>query len=499
MRKVYKNTVLNVVAQVIVMVIMFFAIPWIVKGLGDVSFAILSLIWTVITYFTLWDLGIGRAVTKFVAEKKASGKKDEVVAIIYQSIFISLLLGAILGFLLFIFEDQISASLFKVPAGYHLSILFSLRLVAFSMPILVLQGTLRGALMGLSRFDLSNFLQVVNGALQWGGALLLVLLRFDVVWIIGLILFSRVLTTIWHIVFVRRIVGLNLNREIRSRSLLRKILNFGGWAMVSQVVSPLLQYTERFMLSAMVATGTVTFYVVPYEATSKMLVLSVGLVSALFPEMSEIYGSGGLSFDFKRLYNQSERILVFTFLPIGAFLFMFTPEVLRIWMGSSFAQSAGLVFEILSLAFLLNSIAQLPFTLLQAVGRSDLTGKIHLIELPIHFLVAFMLIRYFGLVGAAGATLFRIVMDAALLYAFTSRKLGLRVSVSKDFWKNLGMPASCLIAGVVCMLLFQHDIAVKVVLSFISFLFYGLVVFKFSLADEEKKSLMRMVLRRANA
>jgi len=481
------------------MLIMFLAIPRIVRGLGDVSFAILSLVWTVITYFTLWDLGIGRAVTKFVAERKGKKENSDVVSVVITSTVIGILLGFIFGALIFIFDYQLAHLLFTVPAGYDAIVNLALRIVAVSMPVLLLQSVFRGVVMGFDRFDMSNLVQVINGFLQWGGALVLVLLGVGVLWVIGFVMLSRLITTLILLAMISRIMNWkDLNRPFNF-SLMKDVLVFGGWAMVSQVISPLLQYAERFMLSAMVATSIVTFYVVPYEATSKMLVLSVGLVSALFPAMSEMHGVGGLSQEFKKLYNQSERILVFTFLPIGAFLFIFTPEILNIWMGGPFAQSARFVFEILSVAFLLNSIAQLPFTILQAAGRSDLTGKIHLIELPIHFLFTFIAIRYLGLVGAAIATLFRIIVDTILLYAFTSRKLGLEVGVFKDFRRNLAMPALSLVGGMVCMFLLQRFVAVKVVLGLMSFLLYGFIVFRFSLEDSEKKFLMNFAQRRVSA
>ncbi len=478
---------------------MFFAMPWIVNGLGEIAFAILSLVWTVITYFSLWDLGIGRAVTKFVAEKRAAGKTDQVVSVVHISTAIGLALGIFFGLLIFLFAPQIGRWLFKVPAGFNETVLSALSIVALSMPVLLLQSVFRGVVMGFDRFDLSNLIQIMNGILQWGGALVLVLLHFNVLSVIAFVMISRLITTIVLWLMVSHIIGWKAFRRNFELSLLKEILVFGGWAMVSQVVSPILQYAERFMLSALIATGIVTFYVVPYEATSKMLFISIGLVSALFPAMSEIHGLGGVNQDFKKLYTQSERILIFVFLPICAFLITFAPDILKAWMGNDFARKAFQPFEILSLAFVINSFAQLPFTILQAVGRADITGKIHLIELPIHILFAFIMIRSFGLVGAAVATLFRIVLDAGLLYSMASKKLGLEVGIVKDFRKKFALPTLCLTVGVAGSFFFKQAIIIKGIFACISLLLYAVVVFRFSLEDNEKRVLTRLVLGKANA
>lgn len=498
MKAVYKNSALNIVAQLFVMLVMFFSMPWIVKGLGNVSFAILSLVWAVVAYFTLWDLGIGRAVTKFVAEKRVLGKSEDVADIVRISVLISLAIGVLFGILIFLSRSELETLLFTVPPGYAGIVRLAIAIVAVSMPVLILQGVFRGVLMGFDRFDLSNSVQVLNGVLQWVGTLVLVLLHFGVLWVIGFVMVTRAFTMVIVLVMSSGLVKWFRPGESFNLSLFKEILHFGGWAMVSQVVSPVLQYAERFMLSALVATGIVTFYVVPYEATSKMLVLSGGMVSALFPAMSEIHGAAGLSQEFRRLYRQSERVLVFSFLPIGAFLFMFSHEILLLWMGAAFAQEAVLPFKILSLTFVVSSVAQLPFTLLQAVGRPDLTGKVQLIELPIHLSVTFFMIKQLGLLGAAISTLIRMIMDVSLLYAFAARKLGLQLGILADFGKKFALPGAWILAGILCVSIIPDALVARALVAAVFLLLYVILVFKFSLEESERRAIAGIVARIAH-
>lgn len=69
-----RNTLLNFVGQALPLVAVV-TIPFIVRGLGIERFGLLSLAWVVLGYFTIFDLGLGRATTKYVAE--ALGKGDE--------------------------------------------------------------------------------------------------------------------------------------------------------------------------------------------------------------------------------------------------------------------------------------------------------------------------------------------------------------------------------------------------------------------------------------
>jgi Na+-driven multidrug efflux pump len=61
------------------------------------------------------------------------------------------------------------------------------------------------------------------------------------------------------------------------------------------------------------------------------------------------------------------------------------------------------------------------YALVHAQGRSDLTAKLHIIELPIFLVFLYVLLGEFGIVGAAWAWVGRMAVDAIAL-AFVGRR-----------------------------------------------------------------------------
>jgi hypothetical protein len=53
---------------------------------------------------------------------------------------------------------------------------------------------------------------------------------------------------------------------------------------------------------------------------------------------------------------------------------------------------------------------------LQGKGRPDITGKLHMIELPFYALILWSLVKDFGVVGAAASWTIRVVIDTAALF-----------------------------------------------------------------------------------
>ena len=62
-----RNSLLNLLGQGVPLIAAFFAIPKLITGLGTERFGLLTLAWLVIGYFSLFDLGLGRALTQVVA------------------------------------------------------------------------------------------------------------------------------------------------------------------------------------------------------------------------------------------------------------------------------------------------------------------------------------------------------------------------------------------------------------------------------------------------
>ena len=67
--RIATNTLWNLVATAAPMPVALYAIPVLIAGLGKDRFGLLALAWTLIGYFTLFDLGLGRALTQLVASE----------------------------------------------------------------------------------------------------------------------------------------------------------------------------------------------------------------------------------------------------------------------------------------------------------------------------------------------------------------------------------------------------------------------------------------------
>jgi len=79
-----RNTILNFVGQALPLLVGFLTIPITIQWLGADRFGIISIVWVIIGYFGFFDLGLGRATTKFVAEAFGKGEFEKVQRFLYK-------------------------------------------------------------------------------------------------------------------------------------------------------------------------------------------------------------------------------------------------------------------------------------------------------------------------------------------------------------------------------------------------------------------------------
>src|SRR5882672_3000887 len=80
-RLLARNTVWNLVGSGAPMIVAVVCIPILIRGLGKDRFGVLTLAWALIGYASLFDIGLGRALTQLVAKKLGSGEDHEIPAL----------------------------------------------------------------------------------------------------------------------------------------------------------------------------------------------------------------------------------------------------------------------------------------------------------------------------------------------------------------------------------------------------------------------------------
>jgi O-antigen/teichoic acid export membrane protein len=386
------------------------AIPIITRALGPARFGLLALIWAMVGYFGVLDFGLGRAATRFVAASLARGDVPSLTGAATFTLVTQTVLGIVAGLALALLAPALSQRVLAVPPALQAEATAALRVAAATVPLVGLSLGARAILEGARRFDLVNWIRTPAGVAVLVLPAVAAPAGVALPGIVLLLFLARVATAYASLIAVRRALP-GLRWDLRaSRTVAPRVLGYGAWVAVSNVLSPLLTYLERFILSARVGVESVAYYAAPYEAVTRLLIVPSGVASAVFPAL----GTGGDRRD-EAVLQRWLRYVLLVLAPPVIVLIVFARPVVRLWLGEAYAPRSGLALAILGAGVLANGLAHLPYVYLLARDRPDLPAKFHALELPLYVVAAWQLVGAFGVAGAAAAWTLRVLFDAVLL------------------------------------------------------------------------------------
>lgn len=495
-----KNTLLNFVVQLLLIPLAVVSIPILIGRLGNEAFGILSIVWVFIGYFALLDFGIGKTVTKYVAEAIARDEKQRAWRIVWVSFFVSILIGIILLVAVGFSSNFLAHKLFTGKTLNYDQVKNGILIAAIALPFILAQGILRAHLMALQRFDFTNLVQVLSGAAQWVGSIIIVKLGFGLNEILSFTVMLRAVN-VAILLFVVGSASKGFFKELAffDSGIVKGLAGYSSWIALSQIVSPVLVYSDRFFLSSYVSTAKATFFIVPFEMLSRFLIIPMALSPTLFPALTERRALNAAGESLNLLYYRSMKYIFLVMLPLAVLAFSFASDILRIWVGDRFVYESSVAFRFLAIGFLLNSIAFVPSTALQAIGRPDTVAMLQVLELPLYLLYCFLVIPTFGINGAAIGNTFRMGIDMALLLLLARREL----KVSSSAWNlsslvRLTVPATLLLGGVFSVKLFMSFNMLEIAAILFVLIIYSATVYFFTFDKRERDFLSRSVNRALN-
>ena len=414
-----RNSMLNLLGQVLPMLAGVATIPYIVRGLGTNGYGILSIAWMLLGYFGIFDLGLSRATTKFVAQHLDPDEAHRLPGIIWTALALQVLMGVVGALICAALVPVAIDHFFKMPAAWTGEARTSLFILCASLPVLLVNNALRGVLEAAQRFDLSNYVKVPASVSFYLMGAIAIPFGVRVSGIVLLLVLCRFAAAVAYFLLCLRVFPELKDGFSISREAIRPLAAYGGWVTVSNTAGPIFVYIERFIIASVLSVGMLTFYSAPFELVSKVVIFPASVTTALFPFFS-YHGSrnGKVVSD---MTSRTIKYLLFVMTPIVAVFVFFARQILQLWLGGEFANQSTVVLQLLAVSFFLSAFAYIPYTSVQALGRPDLKAILDAAALPIYAIYSWWLTRHLGINGAALAKLLSAVIDSAFLFWFAWR------------------------------------------------------------------------------
>jgi O-antigen/teichoic acid export membrane protein len=436
-----RNVALNLVGWALPAAAAFVSIPLLARGFGPARYGLVVLAWSCVSVFSLFDFGLGRALTRVVAERLAAHEDESIAEIVWSASWALLGLTALLAVAGVIAAPSIVDRLLHVPADTRSDAIDVVRLIAVAIPPLAHGVALRGVLEAAQRFSVVNQLRVPLGVATYAGPLLALPFGASAHVAVAIIVVARVIYWLAHF-FVLGGVAPGISRPRGpSGAALRELLTVGGWITVSNVVSPVIVQADRLAVATMFPIAASGWYGSAAEVATKQWLFTAALQPVLFSALSAAIKPAPMRA--AELMERASRITLLALLPAVVLLVAFAEPALRWWIGPAYAPDAGSVLRWLAIAVYVNALAQVPYAALQ--GGVDARGPalLHMIELPIYIALLAWLGTTVGVRGIAIAWFVRMLVDGAAMWWMLHRRFD---AGRARLWRIGQLAAGCFVA-----------------------------------------------------
>lgn len=403
-RHIARNVLFNWFGTIANMAVGFFLAPFILHRLGNVAYGIWVLAISVVAYLGLLDLGMQSSVLRFVSKGHTKHDHQGASEALSAALWVRLQISALV-LLLSAGIAAVFPHVFKVPPEFSSAARIATLLIGVNAAISMSVGVVGGVLSALNRYDLQNYVSMVQTAVRVVGVVAVLRSGHGIVAIAICELFATVVANIL-LVWIARCLYPELQIQLKrpKRETLKQIWAYSSYAFLTTIAVRLVYQTDNLVVGAFVSTSAVTFYAIA-NSLCRYADQVVSAMGGTFVPAASTYEAAGDTSSLLMLYKNGTRAVLAISLPILITLIVRGPNFIGLWMGPEYAKSSGNVLIVLSAALLFSFANRTASSIAFGIEKHKTVAIWSIGEGVANLTLSIILVHWYGIIGVAFGTM----------------------------------------------------------------------------------------------
>lgn len=450
--------------------------PFIIRTLGQAEYGVYKLSASVVAYLLLLDLGVGNAITRYIAKFRASGEKEQSqkflgVATIYYTVIalVALIAGVVL---IAVFPKAFAKGLTASEIKLGQELLF---ITMINAAVTLGTAAYNNAIIAYERFTVSKGVPIIQIIVRM--ALTVVMLKggFGSVGIVMVNLLMTVVCRGFFIIYVLFRLKLRPKFKGIEISFVKEIILYSSMILIQMIATQLNATVDQILIGSLVASSAaiLAVYSVGTQVTQYFQSMGTAFTGVLMPGIVKMVESG---VDSKTLTDEMIRIgriiLIVLGLIWGGFLAC-GQQFITLWAGAD-NSNAYFVAVILMTAYMFILTESIGTQILWAMNQHKEQAILKGIIVLLNILLTVVLIKWQPLIGATIGTFISLVLgDVVVMNVIFRKKLKMNLGyyykgltkgilpciavatavgfVARHFLKNGGWISLLLEVAIICL------------------------------------------------
>lgn len=450
--------------------------PFIIRTLGQAEYGVYKLSASVVAYLLLLDLGVGNAITRYIAKFRASGEKEQSqkflgVATIYYTVIalVALIAGVVL---IAVFPKAFAKGLTASEIKLGQELLF---ITMINAAVTLGTAAYNNVIIAYERFTVSKGVPIIQIIVRM--ALTVVMLKggFGSVGIVMVNLLMTIVCRGFFIIYVLFRLKLRPKFKGIEISFVKEIILYSSMILIQMIATQLNATVDQILIGSLVASSAaiLAVYSVGTQVTQYFQSMGTAFTGVLMPGIVKMVESG---VDSKTLTDEMIRIgriiLIVLGLIWGGFLAC-GQQFITLWAGAD-NSNAYFVAVILMTAYMFILTESIGTQILWAMNQHKEQAILKGIIVLLNILLTVVLIKWQPLIGATIGTFISLVLgDVVVMNVIFRKKLKMNLGyyykgltkgilpciavatavgfVAKHFLKNGGWISLLLEVAIICL------------------------------------------------
>lgn len=484
------GSIISLINMLISIVIGIFFAPLQIKYLGSEEYGIYTLAISIISYMSIFDLGLGNALIRFSSRIRAKGE-DESGLIGTFLIFYSVIsfIVAIVGFLCLINIDYFFTSLTSGENSI-LKTIFLLMLIntTISFPASVFSSVIRSH----EKFIFSNLLTTLQNIMNYTIMIVLLLIGYKSVAMTLVSLISNIIITTINVLYCLFKLKIKIRIKKFDTHFYREIIVYSLFIFINILVDQLYSSTDKIILGKYCGSIAVAVYGVGVTFSSYFTLFSTSISSVFLPHISKISVEKDGYKKLSNLFNNVGRkqLIILCFICIG--FMVFGKEFIQQWVGYDY-RDAYYIALIIMVPSLIPLSQNLGISILQAYNKHKVRSMMYLFIAILNVIISIPLAKRYGGIGAAIGTAVGTILGQ-ILFMNIYYKNAMKININ-DYWKTflqilIKYIPLYFVFNIIDMLIGYG--LVKLVIKIIISSIVGMIYCYFIILNNEEKKLIKI-------
>ena len=472
--------------------------PFLIRKLGQAEYGLYSIVYSVMNYLTVMDMGFGNAIIIYTARyinQNDKEKQDKLHGMFFVIYCIIGVVAAIAGFALYLNVNLLfgnSMTPMEISEAKTMMLILTFNL-AITFPLSIFGNIITAH----EKFVVSKCIKILQILLQPMMMIPLLYMGYKAIAMVVILTVTNIICLLLNTIVCIKKLDVKLKFNGFDFVLLKEICKYSIFIFLNQIIDKVNWSLDQFILGSIAGTVATAIYSVAGQLNNMYMNFSTAISGVMLPKVTKMEDSKASNKDFTEIFIKTGRVQYILMALIITGFVLFGQAFINWWAGAGY-ESAYLIACILMIPITIPLIQNIGLSILQAKNlykyRTIIFLGISILNVAISIPLAKM---YSGIGAAIGTSISLILGQGIILNIYYHKKVGINMI---EFWKNiLKMSIPIVFVVIFGVVLNKVIVSSSIVMLGLKILIYALVyciaMLLFAMNDYEKNLVKKPIMK----